>query len=780
MLNELILYSCLPLGYNRITPGNRTFCFAHDVANLLEGKMIGQTISHYKIVEKLGEGGMGVVYKAEDTKLKRIVALKFLLPQVVGTEEDKTRFIHEAQAAAALNHPNICTIHEIDEYEDRSFIAMECIEGESLKAKIKSGPLGVDEAVKIAIEIVEGLQEAHSKGIVHRDIKSANIMLTAAGRVKVMDFGLAKSSGRTQLTQSGTTVGTVAYMSPEQAKGESVDHRTDIWSLGIVLYEMITGELPFKADYEQATIYLIINEEPPSVTSRCSVVPKEIERVIEKTLMKDTRKRYASAGDLKKDLESITHIRRPATMETKTGEQESKPSIAVLPFRDMSSQRDQEYFCEGIAEELINALVKLQGLRVAARTSAFQFKDRESNVKKIGEELDVKTVLEGSIRKAGNRLRITAQLINIEDGFHIWSEKYDRELDDIFAIQDEISLAIVDKLKVRLLGEEKSALIKRHTDDHEAHNLYLKGLYFWNRRHEGDMKLAMEHFQQAIEKDPEYALAHVGVADTYNITGWFGYSPPNETFPRAKAAARRALEIDNTLGEAHASLGWIALCYDWDWPAAEREFKRAIELNPAYATAHQWYAVYLFSMGRFDEGITEALRARELDPLSLIINAVVGVAYSFARRHDESIKYHEKALEMDPNFLIANTWAVLALTDSGRYDEAIDIMRRMEPLAAEHAYTLGEFGGAYAVAGQRDEARRILDQLDELARERYVPPLHRFLVLAGLDEMDKALDCLEEAIEGRNPMVVFFKERHWHDRLQSNQRFQSLLKKIGL
>jgi serine/threonine protein kinase/Tfp pilus assembly protein PilF len=742
--------------------------------------MIGQTISHYKIFEKLGEGGMGVVYKAEDTKLKRTVALKFLSPQAVGTEEDKTRFVQEAQAAAALNHPNICTVHEIDEYEDRSFIAMECVEGESLKAKIKAGPLGVDEAVEIAVEIAGGLQEAHSKGIIHRDIKSANIMLTTTGRVKVMDFGLAKSSGRTQLTRSGTAVGTVAYMSPEQGRGDPVDHRTDIWSLGIVLYEMVTGELPFKADYEQATLYLILNEALPSVTRSRSDVSKDLERIIKKALAKEAKKRYESAEALKTDLESIIPSKRPGTVRTKASAQEFKPSIAVLPFRDMSSQRDQEYFCEGIAEELINALVKLKGLRVAARTSAFQFKDRDSDVKTIGHKLEVKTVLEGSIRKAGNRLRITAQLINIEDGFHIWSEKYDRELDDIFAIQDEISLAIVDKLKVKLLGEEKSALVKRHTVNQEAHNLYLKGLYFWNRRHEGGMKLAMEHFQQAIEKDPEYALAHVGVADTYNITGWFGYSPPNETFPRAKAAARRALEIDNALGEAHASLGWIALCYDWDWPAAEREFKRAIDLNPAYATAHQWYAVYLFSMGRFDESIMEALRARELDPLSLIINAVVGVAYHAARRYDESIKYHEKALEMDPNFLIANTYTVLALTASGRYDEAIDIMRRVEPLAAGHAYTLGEFGGAYAVAGQRDEARRILDQLDELARERYVPPLHRFLVLAGLDEIDKALDCLEEAIEERNPMVVFSKERPSHDRLQSNQRFQSLLRKIGL
>jgi serine/threonine protein kinase/Tfp pilus assembly protein PilF len=742
--------------------------------------MIGKTISRYRILEKLGEGGMGVVYKAEDTKLKRIVALKFLSPQAIGTEEDKTRFVQEAQAAAALNHPNICTIYEIDEYENQPFIAMECIEGENLKAKIKSGPLQLDEAARIAIEITEGLQEAHSKGIIHRDIKSANIMLTAAGRVKVMDFGLAKSPDRTQLTQSGTMIGTVAYMSPEQGRGDPVDLRTDIWSLGIVLYEMITGELPFKSDYEQATIYRIMNEEPPSIKSRRSDVPEKLERIIGKTLVKETRKRYESAEALKKDLESLMEAGRPWITEREASAKESKPSIAVLPFRDMSPQRDQEYFCEGIAEELINALVRLKGLRVAARTSAFQFKEHDSDIKTIGRKLEVKTVLEGSIRKSVNRLRITAQLINIEDGFHIWSEKYDRELDDIFAIQDEISLAIVDKLKVKLLGEERSGLVKRHTVDQEAHNVYLKGLYFWNRRHEGGMKLAMEYFQQAIEKDPDYALAHVGVADTYNITGWFGYSPPNETFPRAKDAARRALEIDNTLGEAHASLGWIALCYDWDWPAAEREFKRAIELNPAYATAHEWYAVYLFAMGRFDESIVETLRARELDPLSLIINAIVGVVYFAARRYDESIKYHKKTLEMDPNFLIANTYAVLALTASDRYDEAIDIMRRVEPLAAEHAYTLAVFGGAYAMAGQRDKARRILDQLDELARERYVPPLHRFIVLAGLGETDKALDCMEEAIEERNTMVVLSKAHPWHDRLQSNQRFQSLLRKIGL
>ena len=742
--------------------------------------MIGKTISHYKIIEKLGEGGMGVVYKAEDTKLKRSIALKFLSPQAIGTEEDKTRFIHEARAAAALNHPNICTVYEIDEFENQSFIAMECIEGESLKAKINSGPLQLDEAIKIAIEIAEGLQEAHRKGIVHRDIKSANIMLTTTGRAKLMDFGLARASDRTQLTQSGTTIGTAAYMSPEQGRGDTVDFRTDIWSLGIVLYEMITGELPFKADYEQATLYLIINEKPPSMKSHRSDVPKELERIIEKTLAKRASERYQSAKDLKKDLESLMETRKPRTTGRKASAQESKPSIAVLPFRDMSSQRDQEYFCEGIAEELINALVKLRGLRVAARTSAFQFKDRDIDIQKIGEQLKVKTVLEGSIRKSGNRLRITAQLINVEDGFHIWSEKYDRDLDDIFAIQDEISLAIVDKLKVRLLGKERSALIKRHTDDHEAHSLYLQGLYFWNRRLEGGMKKAMEHFHRAIEKDPGYALAYVGVADTYNISGLFSYLPPKETFQKAKEAARKALEIDATLGEAHASLAFTNTFFDWDWPAAEKEFKRAIELNPNYAVAHEWYALYLGAMGRFDESIEEAERALELDPLSLIIKCVVGIAYHFARRYDESIAHHRKTLEMDPYFLLASTYISLPYVECGMYDEAIEVMKRVESLAAENAFTLGWFGMVYGMAGRKEEAFEILDKLDELAKERYISPLHYANIFFGLGEIDKTIEYLEKAYVEKSPMLILVKVSPWVDPLRSDPRFKSLLKKIGL
>jgi serine/threonine protein kinase/Tfp pilus assembly protein PilF len=741
--------------------------------------MIGQTISHYRILEKLGEGGMGVVYKAEDTKLKRAVALKFLPAHLLESDENKARFIREARAAASLSHPNICTIYEFDEFDGQAFIAMEYLEGLSLKQKVASGPLPLAEILDIASQVAEGLQKAHAEGITHRDIKPANVMITTDGQAKILDFGLAISPGATRVTRIGTMLGTIAYMSPEQAQARAVDRRTDIWSTGVMLYEMVTGKPPFQADHEQATIHLILNEEPPRVRSHRADTPKQLEGIIEKCLSKDTGERYENAEALKTDLESIIQSQRPGTARTKISVQKSKPSIAVLPFRDMSSQRDQEYFCEGIAEELINALVKLEGLRVAARTSTFQFRDRDSDIKKIGEKLQVGTVLEGSIRKSGNRLRITAQLINVEDGFHLWSEKYDRELQDIFAIQDEISLAIVDKLKVRLLGEERSALVKRHTANQEAHNLYLKGLYFWNRRLEGGMKLAMKHFHQAIEKDPGYALAHVGIADTYNITGLFSYLPPKETFPKAIAAAKKALEIDETLGEAHASLAFAATLYDWDWSKAEKEFRRAIELNPNYATAHEWYAIYLFAMGRFDESIIEAKRARDLDPLSIIIHSVVGIAYYYARRYDESITSHLKALEMDRNFLLANTYITLPYVANGMYDEALETVRDAEPMAAEDAFSLGFFGLTYGLCGQKEDALRLLDILSKLAKKRYVSPMHRANVVLGLGRRDEGLDLLEEAYQERNPLMALSKTAPEHDSLRFNPRFQALLKKIG-
>jgi serine/threonine protein kinase/Flp pilus assembly protein TadD len=713
--------------------------------------MIGQTISHYKILAKLGEGGMGVVYKAEDTKLRRTVALKFLSPQAVGTEEDKTRFIHEAQSAAALNHPNICTVYEIDEYEDRSFIAMECIEGESLKAKIKSGRLQLDEAVGIAVEIAEGLQEAHSKGIIHRDIKSANIMLTTAGRVKVMDFGLAKSSGRTQLTKDGTTVGTVAYMSPEQGRGEPVDFRTDIWSLGIVLYEMITGELPFTADYEQATIYRIINEEPPSIRSRCSDVPKKLEQIIERALAKSTKERYESAEAFAAGLRELKGLTAPKSKDDDSTKE--KHSIAVLPFVDMSPDKDQEYFCDGLAEELINALAHIKPLRVAARTSAFSFKGEKYDVRDIGEKLNVDTVLEGSIRKAGDRLRVTAQLINVEDGFHIWSEKYDRDLDDIFAIQDEISLAIVDGLKIELLGEEISRVVKRGTENLEAYDLYMRGRFFWEKRGEG-LKKAVEYFKQAIEKDPKYAAPYAGIADSYFLLAFYGFLPSHDAMPKAREYAQKGIEIDEMSAEAHCALAWNHQFYDWDYIKAEQEFKRAIELNPQYTPAHYWYATTLVHTGRHEEALRENERAIEVDPLSVQAHTMYGWMLIGERRFEQGIERLNRALELNPDYAHARWLLGYSYYLLSRNEDALTEKQKAVTLSGRNPWFVSMLGMLFGRLGKTSEARKVLVELIDRSESEHVQAINFAYLYIALDEYDEALGWLEKSYEAREVYLM--------------------------
>jgi serine/threonine protein kinase len=543
--------------------------------------MIGQNISHYKILEKLGEGGMGVVYKAEDTKLKRIVALKFLPPELTRDPEAKERFIHEAQAASALDHPNICTIYEIGETDEgQLFIAMACCEGETLKKKIERGPLKIDDTNDVALQVAQGLRKAHEKGIVHRDIKPTNIIVTTDGVVKIVDFGLAKLVRQTRVTKAGTTVGTVAYMSPEQARGEEVDHRTDIWSIGIVLYEMLTGLRPFRSEYDQALVYSILNEEPEPLKSLRPDVPTELEQVVEKALHKDLGKRVQQIGELVSALNSLKKKREMEGDKTHPEPKGVLPSIAVIPFVNMSADPENEYFSDGLAEELINALSKLEGLHVVARTSAFRFRGKDIDIREIGKQLNVNTILEGSVRKAGNRLRITAQLIKVADGYHLWSERFDRELQDVFAIQDEISLAIVDNLKVKLLGGDRERLAKRYKDNFEVYDLYLKGRYYLNTITEEGIKKSLDYFQQAIQKDPSCALAYAGTAGAYGVLAVLGLAASGEVIPRAKSELLKALELDDYLAEAHAWLGEINLGYYWDWSAAEKELKRAIELKP--------------------------------------------------------------------------------------------------------------------------------------------------------------------------------------------------------
>jgi len=742
--------------------------------------MIGKTISHYKILEKLGEGGMGVVYKAEDTKLKRTVALKFLTPYALGSEEEKTRFVLEAQAAAALDHPNICTVYEIEEYEGKTFIAMAYIGRQSLKKKIASGPLELEKALDIVIQVAEGLQEAHEKGIVHRDIKSANIMVTEKGQAKIMDFGLAKLAEGTKLTKTATIMGTVAYMSPEQARGEVVDHRTDIWSLGVVLYEMVTGQLPFKGEYEQGVVYSILHEEAQPITSLCSQVPMELERVVSKAMAKSSDERYQHVGEVILDLRALRQELESKTLKEQASATKAVPSIAVLPFINMSADNEQEYFCDGMAEELINALTKIKDLRVVARTSAFSFKGEKLDIREIGKKLSVGTVLEGSVRKAGNRFRITAQLVNVADGYHLWSERFDRQMEDVFAIQDEISLAIVDKLKLKLLKEEKAKLVKHHTENLDAYNFYLKGRYFWNKRTEHGLKKSLENLQRAIEIDPEFALAHAGLSDTYATLGWYGFLPRKDAFTRAKAEAIKALEIDDTVGEAHASLANIKTWCDWDWVDAEREYKRALALNSSDAETHHMYAHFLEAMGRFEEAIREMKQALELEPLSLNINSCIGKNLYFARKYNEAIEQLQKTLEMDPNYFDPHAWLGMAYAKKGMHEQAIKKLQKGTTFIGISPIMIAALGYAYASAGKRSEAQKRLNQLKGLSRKEHVDPYFLAWIYAGLDERERAFEWLNKAYEERSMYMTLLKVDPLFDNLRSDAKFTELLKKMGL
>ena len=788
--------------------------------------MIGKTISHYKILKKLGEGGMGEVYLAEDTKLKRKIALKFLPSHLTADKEIIDRFEREAQAAASLNHPSICTVYEIDEAEGQSFIAMECIEGQSLKEKIESGPLDVYEAVDIAMQVADGLKKANEKGIVHRDIKPANIFITEDGVAKILDFGLAKLAGPTQMTKTGTILGTVSYMSPEQAKGEKVDGRTDIWSLGVVLYEMVTGQLPFKGEYEQAIVYAIMNEEPEPVTGLRTGVPLELERIIHKALGKDPKERYQHADELivdlrkvKKDLKSgVTPVKRKTKPKTALkvskkfmiigtlilaviftisafllfkGTDKKEPSktevinqlkkIAVLPFVDMSADKDQEYFCDGISEELINRLAKISAFRVTARTSAFSFKGQNIDIPTIGKRLKVDIILEGSVRKEGNKLRITAQLIKVTDGFHLWSETYDRLMKDVFAIQDEISLSIVERLKVSLLKGENSKLKVRPTISVEAYNLYLKGRYYWNKRTKEAFQKGLEYFQLAIEKDPTYALAYAGIADCYNLLQVYAYLPPKEAFPKARAAAEKALEIDPSLAEAHTSLAWVRVSYDLDWSAGEKEFKRALELNPNYATGHHWYSIYLTAMGRHAESLAQIKRAQEVDPLSLMINTDLGFVLFYGRQDDLAIEQYHKTLEMDKDFVVAYWRLAIIYAQKEMYDEALAATQKMrELLGDKDPLVLGAIGYIYALLGKRDEAKKVLNELSGLSKHSYISSMRVALIYMGLGQKEQAFKWLEKAYEERDFWMTFIKVAPPFDRLRSDPRFKILLKKMNL
>ncbi len=735
----------------------------------------------YRVSGEIGRGGMGVVLKAEDTKLKRPVALKFLSSALSQSPEARERFIREAQAAAALDHPNIGTVYEVDEQDGQVYIVMAYVEGTSLKAKIAQGALKIDEALDIALQVAEGLQEAHRKSIIHRDIKPANIMLAKKGQAKIMDFGLARLESAHDLTKTSVVMGTAAYMSPEQAQGHRVDHRTDIWSFGCLLYEMLAGRAPFRGGHEQAVFQAIIRGDPEPITVLRKDIPVGLEAILGKCLQKSPLSRFPNAGALVTELKSVKLDDIASAPSISSPRQ--APSIAVLPFVDMSPGKDQEYFGEGIAEELIHALSRIEDLRVVARTSAFALKSLSLDVREIGQRLDVKAVLEGSVRKAGNRLRVTAQLINVEDGFHLWSERFDRDAVDVFAIQDEISLAIVEHLKVSLQLGEKTALKKRSTDDAEAYNLYLKGLYFVARPSPETYDKALAFFRAAIDKDPNFALAYAGMANVFASLGIMNLAPPGEMWPKAKAALEKSISLDGNLAEAHAVAAGLAFWYEWDWEAAGRSFDRVLALNPGDAFSHGTRGWFLLNRRRFDEAIREIKKALELDPLMPLYYAwSVGLHWSVGRP-DEALQEFSKALAIDPNLGLAYFHAGMAHFIKGQFAEAENTWGKWRQLVVIPGWSEYGFGIIALQKGDRQKAAQILEEMIENKKKVKNVSATCIAWLAGnLEKYDLAFEFLDKAYEDRDVLMPFVDvyTKYFCPMMVTDSRYQGILKKMKL
>jgi eukaryotic-like serine/threonine-protein kinase len=713
----------------------------------------GTRLGPYEIVALLGSGGMGEVHKAIDTRLGRTVAIKILY------SAHTDRFEREARAIAALNHPNICTLYDVGP----DYLVMEYIEGTPLK-----GPLPAEEAARLALEIAGALQVAHAAGIVHRDLKPGNILIARSG-LKLLDFGLAKvqPAGAVETTvtqtQAGQILGTAGYMSPEQVQGQPVDARSDIFSFGAVLYEMLSGRRAFDSETAIATMAAILHIEPGPLEA-----PPELARVITRCLRKSPADRFQNMAEVITALEAG---KLPTALER-------TPSIAVLPFANMSGDKDNEYFSDGLAEEILNALTKLPGLKVVARTSAFAFKGRNEDVRGIGETLGATHVLEGSVRKAQNRVRVTAQLIGIADGCHLWSERYDREMIDIFAIQDEISDAIVDVLRLKL-ASSTNRLAARRSVEPAAFEAYLRGRYYFNKRTESDLNKSIEYFNQALELDPAYALAYAGLSESFIMLGIFGVRPPSDIYPKANLAAMKALELDETLAEAHDALAHVRGAFDWDLRGAEQHYRRALELNPNYSTAHQRYGHLLALMQRHDEALAQLKRARDLDPLSVPVNGFLGLVYMKARQYGQGIAASRTAVELDPNNAFGH-WILARCLDAGsQLVEALAEAEKAASLSLGSQPYAGHLGYAYARIGDRVRAREIIREMLELAKTKYVGTYYLGLIYASLGEPDLAIESLEKAYEERNSRLLEVFDPAF-DCLRSDIRFQDLVRRIGL
>jgi serine/threonine protein kinase/Flp pilus assembly protein TadD len=782
---------------------------------------LGENLGHYKVQAAIGAGGMGEIYRASDTRLRRDVAIKILPEKFMQNASAVERFMREAHAASALNHPNILTIYDIGEHDKIHFIATEFVEGRTLRELMTAAPLDLAEALDIAVQVSGALVAAHNAGIVHRDIKPENIMVRADGYVKILDFGIAKLSERAPqkaetdaptLIQSQTTpgmiLGTANYMSPEQARGLEVDARSDIFSLGVVLYEMIAARPPFSGDTISDVIASILKSEPKPLGELVKNVPPELEWSINKALDKNRDERYQTIkgflGDLKRlrqRLEFETELKRGGNSNFISAERQTtlvlskdslaRParktrkaidSLAVLPLVNAGDDPNAEYLSDGITECIINSLSMLPKLRVVPRSTVFRYKGKQTDLQEIGNELGVRAICAGRIVQINDSIIVKTELVDIANEAHLWGEQYRRTITDIFTLVEEIAEDISEKLKLKLTGEQKKQLAKRYTENTEAYQFYLKGRYFvTSKRTEEWIKKGIEYFQKAIDLDPNYALAFSGIADAYGFLasstgGW----SPRKGYPLAKAAAQKALEIDEALGEAHCSLGFSHLLYDWNWKEAEREFKRAIELSPSYASAHDGYGFYLKAVGRFDEAIEKGKQVQRLDPLSPFAHVSLGYAYYFARDYDKAIEECSKALELDKYSTSAYRNLGLAYLQQGDLDGAIAALNKAVTFSGGGPAFESYLGFACALAGKQTEALEVLANLQEIAGRQYVSAYSVAMIYLGLGDTDKTFEWLEKAFEERSGYLPFLKVEPMVDSLRSDPRFHDLLRRINL
>jgi len=752
----------------------------------------GTRLGPYEVTGPIGAGGMGEVYRAHDSLLGRDVALKVLPREFVCDPDRLARFRREAQLLASLNHPNIATIHGLQDSGGSYCLVMELVPGQTLAERLATGALPVEEVLRICGQIAEALGAAHQKGITHRDIKPANIKVTPEGRVKVLDFGLAKAAPESQaeagvdaptltaMTQAGLILGTPAYMSPEQVRGELVDQRADIWAFGCVLYELLVGQQPFRGASFADIIACVLKTEPGWQALPAST-PAKARDLLRHCLQKDRCKRLSDIADARTDIKNIEEALRVPTVGRPAEADRGIGSLAVLPFANASGDPQMEYLSDGLTESIILSLSQLPQLRVMSRSAVFRYKGRTEEAQVVGQALGVGAVLTGKVLQRGETLLVSVELVDVENGWQLWGEQYRREVEDIFAMEEDIAKEISEKLRLKLAPEKQNLLAKRYTDNVEAYHLYLKGRFYWAKRTENGLYKGIQYFRQAIELDPTYALAYAGVAEGYIPLAVYCYLAPKDACPKARAAAHAALEIDPKLSEARTVLGGIMSYYDWDLENGETELRQAAALDPKYPRARQTLAENLTISGRFEEAVIEAKRALELDPLALSLNAFMAMTYYFGREYDKAIEHGSRTVDMDANFFPGYFYLGIAYQMNGQFAEAAAALQQARVLSNNSTLMVASLGGAFAAWGKQEEARNILHELEQMGRRKYISQVFVAAILTGFGEINQALTCLETAYEDRCtwlPRCLMADGRL--DSLRGETRFQDLIRRMGI